>query len=315
MQHKIRQARIPEADDVTTKISIYRKKHTEEQSKKKRSLSMLEGIAEDQIAAAMRRGEFKDLKGAGKPLKTYRNPHVDVMTARVQGMMQEQGFTPDWVDSQIMCRKQQDQLRIKMRREWIRLQKTIHQADAATHDVNASITPTAGATTAGALAAAAAAVAAAKPGMSAATMLPSDLATVKGMPGYILWKHSLDEIKEVVAPLNKKIFDHNLNCPNGTTHVHAFSLERELKLLDRDVHDGTLSIELEALVTTATASDTHGSTTRAHQASSSAASSSTAGDARTNRFALAVLAFAVVIALYRHKPDKPTLDKTPAVRA
>lgn len=98
VQHKIRQARIPEADDVTTKISIYRKKHTEEQSKKKRSLSMLEGIAEDQIAAAMRRGEFKDLKGAGKPLKTYRNPHVDVMTARVQGMMQEQGFTPDWVD-------------------------------------------------------------------------------------------------------------------------------------------------------------------------------------------------------------------------
>ena len=46
---------------------------------------MFERIAEDQIAAAMRRGEFKNLKGEGKPLNTYRNPHVDPMTARVQG--------------------------------------------------------------------------------------------------------------------------------------------------------------------------------------------------------------------------------------
>ena len=53
--------------------------------KKKKSLAMFERIAEDQIAAAMRKGEFKNLKGQGKPIKTYRNPHVDPMTARVQG--------------------------------------------------------------------------------------------------------------------------------------------------------------------------------------------------------------------------------------
>lgn len=80
----------------------------------------MERLVEDLIQEAMNKGEFSDLPGMGKPLKsdiTTQNPYVDFTTHKLNQVLIENGFTPEWI-----------QLSKEIREETKELQKLITEA-------------------------------------------------------------------------------------------------------------------------------------------------------------------------------------------
>lgn len=58
----------------------------------------MDRLVEDLIQESMARGDFENLSGAGKPLKRQNyNPHVDFVTHKMNEIMIENGFTPEWI--------------------------------------------------------------------------------------------------------------------------------------------------------------------------------------------------------------------------
>lgn len=58
-----------------------------------------ERVVEDLIQEAMSKGDFKNLTGAGKPLQDHQsqNPYVDFTTHKMNKILLENGFTPEWI--------------------------------------------------------------------------------------------------------------------------------------------------------------------------------------------------------------------------
>ncbi|XP_076275715.1 dnaJ homolog subfamily C member 28 isoform X1 [Rhynchophorus ferrugineus] len=56
-------------------------------------------LVEDLIQEAISKGEFDNLKNFGKPLPNYesRNPYVDFITHKLNEVLIDNGFTPDWI--------------------------------------------------------------------------------------------------------------------------------------------------------------------------------------------------------------------------
>lgn len=56
-------------------------------------------VVEDLIQEAMSRGDFTNIKGAGKPLKDVQsqNPYVDFTTYKINKILIDNGFTPEWI--------------------------------------------------------------------------------------------------------------------------------------------------------------------------------------------------------------------------
>ncbi|KAK2578286.1 hypothetical protein KPH14_007651 [Odynerus spinipes] len=60
----------------------------------------MDRLVEDLIQEAMNKGEFSDLPGMGKPLKNdinRQNPYVDFTTHKLNQVLIENGFTPEWI--------------------------------------------------------------------------------------------------------------------------------------------------------------------------------------------------------------------------
>jgi DnaJ family protein C protein 28 len=55
-------------------------------------------IVERQIAEAQERGEFDDLPGKGKPLDLMENPFADPGWRMAYKILQDHGFTLDWIE-------------------------------------------------------------------------------------------------------------------------------------------------------------------------------------------------------------------------
>ncbi|KAJ8983953.1 hypothetical protein NQ317_008655 [Molorchus minor] len=70
-------------------------------------------LVEDLIQESMSRGEFSNLKGCGKPLRTYQNtnPYVDFVTHKINEVLIDNGFSPEWITLQKEIRKEANQLR------------------------------------------------------------------------------------------------------------------------------------------------------------------------------------------------------------
>ena len=69
-----------------------------EYQKRHRSSQTLVQLAEDLISQAMRRGEFDNLKGAGKPLSySAQNPYIDTHTKYLNDFLINSGYTLDWI--------------------------------------------------------------------------------------------------------------------------------------------------------------------------------------------------------------------------
>ncbi|CAH2254989.1 jg7213 [Pararge aegeria aegeria] len=63
----------------------------------------LERLVEDLIQESMSKGEFENLSGQGKPLKDQNtNPYVDFTTHKINEVLINNGFTPEWIT---MCKE------------------------------------------------------------------------------------------------------------------------------------------------------------------------------------------------------------------
>ncbi|OAD53341.1 DnaJ like protein subfamily C member 28 [Eufriesea mexicana] len=74
----------------------------------------MDRLVEDLIQEAMNKGEFKDLPGMGKPLKentNTRNPYVDFVTYKLNEILIENGFTPEWIQLSKEIREEIQNLR------------------------------------------------------------------------------------------------------------------------------------------------------------------------------------------------------------
>ncbi|CAK9796437.1 DnaJ homolog subfamily C member 28 [Anthophora plagiata] len=74
----------------------------------------MDRLVEDLIQEAMNKGEFKDLPGMGKPLKentNTRSPYVDFVTYKLNEILIENGFTPEWIQLSKEIREEIQDLR------------------------------------------------------------------------------------------------------------------------------------------------------------------------------------------------------------
>ncbi|KAG8234071.1 hypothetical protein J437_LFUL013567 [Ladona fulva] len=61
----------------------------------------IDRLVEDLIQESMAKGEFDNLTGKGKPLQQQNyNPYVDFVTHKINQVLVENGFTPEWITLQ-----------------------------------------------------------------------------------------------------------------------------------------------------------------------------------------------------------------------
>ncbi|XP_037910929.1 dnaJ homolog subfamily C member 28 [Hermetia illucens] len=70
-------------------------------------------VVEDLIQEAMSKGDFNNLSGAGKPLSDAQaqNPYLDFTTHKLNKILIDNGFTPEWIMLQRDIRNEADKLR------------------------------------------------------------------------------------------------------------------------------------------------------------------------------------------------------------
>ncbi|XP_076461901.1 dnaJ homolog subfamily C member 28-like [Babylonia areolata] len=83
-----------------------------QQAKKAVISNAMDRIVEDLIQESMKRGDFNNLPGHGKPLAhTAHNPFVDVTTHNLNKILVNNGFAPEWIMLQSEIRKEIHQAR------------------------------------------------------------------------------------------------------------------------------------------------------------------------------------------------------------
>lgn len=83
------------------KRAIRRSKHSK----------VIDRLVEDLIQEAMSKGEFKNLSGSGKPLKLEQELFVDSTTRRLNKVLIESGFAPEWISLEKEIRQDVKELR------------------------------------------------------------------------------------------------------------------------------------------------------------------------------------------------------------
>ncbi|XP_072765097.1 dnaJ homolog subfamily C member 28 [Anoplolepis gracilipes] len=76
----------------------------------------MDRLVEDLIQEAMKKGEFSDLSGMGKPLNStsVRNPYVDFVTHKLNEILIDNGFTPEWIQLSKEIREETEELKNKL---------------------------------------------------------------------------------------------------------------------------------------------------------------------------------------------------------
>lgn len=73
----------------------------------------MDRLVEDLIQESMARGDFDNLSGSGKPLSTrmdHHNPYVDLVTHKINQVLIDNGFTPEWITLQKEIREEKQVL-------------------------------------------------------------------------------------------------------------------------------------------------------------------------------------------------------------
>lgn len=79
----------------------------------------LERVANEAIRDSIRNGEFANLPGKGQPMKmTWENPFLDNMEEKVNIMLGNAGFTPDWIMLDKEIRADVEKLKISILDAW-----------------------------------------------------------------------------------------------------------------------------------------------------------------------------------------------------
>ncbi len=76
----------------------------------------------EQIEEAIKRGEFSNLPGKGKPLKLETNPFISPQVRMANRLLKQNGFAPQWIELEKEIRREKAQLimllkNLKARRE------------------------------------------------------------------------------------------------------------------------------------------------------------------------------------------------------
>lgn len=73
----------------------------------------LDRLVEDLIQESMSKGEFNNLSGCGKPLRKRddKNPYVDFTTHKINEVLIDNGFVPEWISLQKEIREETAMLR------------------------------------------------------------------------------------------------------------------------------------------------------------------------------------------------------------
>ncbi|TKR81769.1 hypothetical protein L596_015592 [Steinernema carpocapsae] len=91
-------------------------------AKKQKTTNLIDRMVEDMIQSSMKQGSFRNLKGAGKPLKKDdANPYIDDMEMRINKILIKNGFSPPWIMKESEIRDD-----LAFLREEIRLERAIH---------------------------------------------------------------------------------------------------------------------------------------------------------------------------------------------
>ena len=73
---------------------------------------------EEQIRKAMEEGQFKDLKGKGKPLNLDDNPYADPDWKLAHHVIKSSGFTLPWIETRQEIDTETEALQIALQRAW-----------------------------------------------------------------------------------------------------------------------------------------------------------------------------------------------------
>jgi len=89
--------------------------------KKQHTKNQIDRLVEDLIQESMANGEFDNIEGKGKPLpnRVDYNPYTDFTTHKMNQILVETGFAPEWVQLQKEIREQAEKVReeLKMARQ------------------------------------------------------------------------------------------------------------------------------------------------------------------------------------------------------
>jgi DnaJ family protein C protein 28 len=88
-------------------------------------------VVEDLIQEAMHRGDFNNLRGSGKPLddKQSQNPYVDFVTHKINNILLENGFTPEFIMLNKEIREEIKDLKEKLKLERQKLKFPVESND------------------------------------------------------------------------------------------------------------------------------------------------------------------------------------------
>jgi DnaJ family protein C protein 28 len=75
-------------------------------------------LAEQRIQEAMARGEFDNLPGKGKPLSLSWNPFADPTLEAAWKLLQNAGYSLDWIEEDKEIRRDLEEARRRLRRSW-----------------------------------------------------------------------------------------------------------------------------------------------------------------------------------------------------
>lgn len=93
----------------------------------------LERLVEDYIQEAMSKGDFDNLRGSGKPLpeSQSQNPYLDFTTHKLNKILLDNGFTPEWITLQREIREDLGKLRAQLKEERSQLPADWENDDSA----------------------------------------------------------------------------------------------------------------------------------------------------------------------------------------
>lgn len=92
----------------------------------------IERLVEDMIQESIARGDFRNLRGTGKPVSKFdHNPYADPMTHNLNRILIDNGYQPPWIVAQRDIRETTAQLRDKLLQGRTRLGDSLTQKEKA----------------------------------------------------------------------------------------------------------------------------------------------------------------------------------------
>jgi len=89
-----------------------------QEAKKQKIRNAIDRLVEDLIQESMAKGDFDNLPGKGKPINTStHNPYVDTVTHKLNEVLINNGFTPEWILLEKEIRQDKEDIRKKLTRQ------------------------------------------------------------------------------------------------------------------------------------------------------------------------------------------------------